>query len=70
MLNSSIFLQMEQGELGQQYDLNQVIDEIPWNQDGLINVIAQDVETKDVLMLAWMNRTALLETLNTHQVCY
>lgn len=40
------------------------------NKDGLITAIAQDGQSKDVLMLAWINRDALLETLNTRQVCY
>ena len=36
----------------------------------LIPVIAQDEETGDVLMLAYMNRTAYEETLQTGRVCY
>ena len=37
---------------------------------GLIPAIAQDHRTGDVLMMAWMNRDALLETLRTGRVCY
>ena len=40
------------------------------NEDGLIPVIAQDAETKDVLMFAWMNQDALEETLKTGKMCY
>lgn len=36
----------------------------------LIPVIAQDLETGDVLMLAYMNRAAYQETLRTGRVCY
>ncbi len=36
----------------------------------LIPVIAQDVTTGEVLMLAYMNQTAYLETLQTGRVCY
>ncbi len=36
----------------------------------LIPVIAQDVATGDVLMLAYMNREAYQETLQTGRVCY
>ncbi len=36
----------------------------------LIPVIAQDAESGDVLMLAYMNREAYLETLRTGRVCY
>jgi phosphoribosyl-AMP cyclohydrolase len=35
------------------------LDQIKWNNDGLLPAIAQDHETGEVLMLAWMNRDAL-----------
>jgi len=35
------------------------IDKIEWNSDGLVPAIAQDYQTGEVLMLAWMNREAL-----------
>jgi phosphoribosyl-AMP cyclohydrolase len=38
--------------------------------EGLIPAIAQQHDTGEVLMLAWMNREALEETLATGQVCY
>ena len=47
-----------------------VIDSLGWNQDGLIPVVAQQYDTGEVLMLAWMNRTALLLTLEEGAVCY
>jgi phosphoribosyl-AMP cyclohydrolase len=37
---------------------------------GLVPVIAQQHDTGEVLMVAWMNREALAETLATGQVCY
>ncbi|MCY2965212.1 MAG: phosphoribosyl-AMP cyclohydrolase [Planctomycetota bacterium] len=36
----------------------------------LIPVIAQDVATGDVLMMAWMNEESYRETLATRRVCY
>ena len=45
-------------------------DQLRWNGDGLVAAIAQDHSTKAVLMLAWMNREALEETLRTGRVCY
>jgi phosphoribosyl-AMP cyclohydrolase len=36
----------------------------------LIPVIAQDIATGDVLMLAYMNQVAYQETLQTGRVCY
>ena len=37
---------------------------------GLVPVIAQDADTEEVLMLAWMNAEAIEETLKTGRVCY
>lgn len=39
-------------------------------QGGLVPVVVQDHETHDVLMLAYMNREALAETLCTGHACY
>ena len=47
-----------------------VIEQLPWNQDGLLPAIAQQHDTREVLMLAWMNREALEESLRTGRVCY
>jgi phosphoribosyl-AMP cyclohydrolase len=44
--------------------------QLPWNDDGLLPVIAQQQDTGEVLMLAWMNAEALAETLSTGRVCY
>ncbi len=35
------------------------LEQINWNADGLLPVIAQDAQSKKVLMLAWMNRESL-----------
>jgi len=35
------------------------LDEVSWNSDGLLPAIAQDHESGEVLMMAWMNREAL-----------
>lgn len=40
------------------------------NADGLIAAIAQDAETGEVLMLAWMNAEALATTIETGRVTY
>ncbi len=41
-----------------------------FEKSELIPVIAQDAETGDVLMLAYMNQEAYEETLQTGKVCY
>ncbi len=50
--------------------LEQFLDKLQLNTDGLIPAIAQDNETKDILMMAWMNRDAIKETLLSGRVCY
>jgi len=43
---------------------------VSFNADGLVPAIAQQHDTGEVLMMAWMNRAAIDETLNTGRVCY
>ena len=63
-------LDLEGAALGSRFPLDQVLDALAWNSDGLIAAIAQQYGSGEVLMLAWMNRQALDETLATGQVCY
>jgi len=46
------------------------LDEIKWTSDGLVPAIAQEAVSGRVLMVAWMNREALLETANTGRGVY
>lgn len=46
------------------------IDDILFNADGLVPAIAQQHDSGEVLMMAWMNRASIEETLETGQVCY
>lgn len=46
------------------------LDAVTWNDQGLVPVIAQEVGSGDVLMMAWMNRDALLETLRLGEAVY
>ena len=43
---------------------------IKFNNDGLVPAIAQQHDTGEVLMLAWMNKDSIQQTLTTNQVCY
>ena len=45
-------------------------DELKWDADGLIPAIAQEASSGDVLMLAFMNREALAQTLGSGQAVY
>ena len=44
--------------------------EIQYNNQGLVPAIAQDVDSKKILMLAWMNELALEKTLQTGEAHY
>ena len=46
------------------------LDAVAWNEQGLVPAIAQEVGSKDVLMMAWMNRDALLETIRLGEAVY
>ena len=48
----------------------QWLDEIKWNDDGLVPAIAQDAGDGQVLMMAWMNRESMLETLRRGEAVY
>lgn len=47
-----------------------ILDKISFDSHGLVPAIAQQHDTGEVLMMAWMNTDAVLETLETGQVCY
>ena len=46
------------------------LDEITFDERGLVPVIAQDASTQRVLMVAWANREALAETSASGQAVY
>ncbi|NJO15288.1 MAG: phosphoribosyl-AMP cyclohydrolase [Thioploca sp.] len=48
----------------------QWLDQIAWNQEGLVPVIAQEANTRQILMLAWMNREALQLTVQQQRAVY
>ena len=46
------------------------LDEVAWNADGLVPAIAQDADSGQILMMAWMNRQALKQTVEQQQAVY
>lgn len=50
--------------------MNNWLDQLKWNDAGLVPAIAQDSETGANLMVAWMNRIALQETVETKRAVY
>jgi phosphoribosyl-AMP cyclohydrolase len=52
-------------------DLPAALDQaVVFDAQGLVCAVAQQHDSGEVLMVAWMNRAALAETLATGQVCY
>ena len=51
-------------------DPDDVLAAVSFDDDGLVPAIAQQHDSSEVLMLAWMNREAVAETLQTGRVCY
>lgn len=47
-----------------------VLDQLKFNEAGLIPAIAQQHDTGEMLMMAWMNHASIEETLKTGRVCY
>jgi phosphoribosyl-AMP cyclohydrolase len=50
--------------------IDTVLSAIAFDDRGVVPAVAQDDKSGEVLMLAWMNREAVTETLATGRVCY
>lgn len=46
------------------------LDELKWDRDGLIPALVQEARTGEILMLAWMDRQALSQTVETRLAHY
>ena len=46
------------------------LDDLQWDENGLVPAIAQDANSGQVLMVAWMDRQALTETVQTARAVY
>ena len=51
-------------------NIDDMLDAIRWDDNGLVPAIAQDADSGEVLMLAWMNREALRLTLEQQRAVY
>jgi len=69
-MKRSYFFNLENCEDSTEIDLNEVTEQLAFDSRGLLPVITQDVTSKEVLMLAWMNETAFKQTLDTGYVTY
>lgn len=46
------------------------LDEVKWDDQGLVPAVAQDFKTGRILMMAWMNREALMLTAQEQRAIY
>lgn len=51
-------------------DVDTKVSQVDWNDDGLVPAIVQQWDTREVLMLAWLDAEALRRTLTTGRVTY
>lgn len=64
------FHSIEEKANGASLPITMLLENLSFNDAGLIPVITQDAKTKDVLMFAWMNKEALDMTLSTQRMTY
>ena len=56
--------------IDEEKSIQRFLNELSFNSDGLIPAIAQQFDSLEVLMLAWMNRESIEATLNEKRVVY
>ena len=66
----NLYKTAEKSPLGTSFDLDDSLQAIKFNADGLVPAIAQQYDSGEVLMMAWMNLQSIRETLETGRVCY
>jgi phosphoribosyl-ATP pyrophosphohydrolase/phosphoribosyl-AMP cyclohydrolase len=51
-------------------DIEKILNEVKFDEKGLVTAVAQDYNTNEVLMVAYMNKESLKITLEEKRVCY
>jgi phosphoribosyl-AMP cyclohydrolase len=69
-MSGPLFKRLERAPAGESVGLTDVLDALQFNDDGLIPAVAQRHDTGEVVMVGYMNRATLEETLNTGRICY
>lgn len=69
-MKRTFFTALEQHSSQEPLALSSVINELAFNEQGLIPVITQDANSNEILMFAWMNLDALKQTIATKRVTY
>lgn len=65
-----MFERLERSARGDRVALPDVLAALKFDADGLLPAVAQDAQSKEVLMLAWMDRKAIERTLSEGFACY
>ena len=65
-----MFKDLESAPVNHRVPLNDVLAALKFNSDGLVAAVAQDASSKEVLMVGWMDRTAIQRTLDEGYACY
>ena len=68
--SQNLFSSMEDLSPGHGVALSEFMGNLPFNEAGLLPAIAQDLESGEVLMLAWMNCDALEQTISSGKMTY
>jgi phosphoribosyl-AMP cyclohydrolase len=50
--------------------IDKVLESLKFTSDGLIPAVSQQHDSGEILMMAWMNKDSVAETLRTGRVCY
>ena len=66
----STFDALADKNIGDTLSTEQLLQQLQFSEQGLIPAIAQQKDTGEVLMMAWMNQASIKESLSTGQVCY
>jgi len=66
----SLVSELESAPAGTARALGEVLDALAYNEAGLVAAVAQEATSREVLMVAWMNRESLERTLEEGYACY
>lgn len=69
-MKRAFFEKLERAADNTPFNLGKLVDQLAFDEKGLLPVITQDATSKDVLMFAWMNKEALELTLATSCMTY
>ena len=50
--------------------MDEILKQLKFDKNALICAVVQDFKNSEILMVAWMNKEAFIETLETGKVCY